>query len=75
MQLNSSELFSNFSEELSRRLYTGEDESYAYEQECINMHRFITSPEYMDLDKDISEANLQLLCHIENCHVKRPTTL
>ena len=40
MQLNSSELFSNFSEELNRRLYTGDDETYAYEQECINMYEF-----------------------------------
>ena len=48
MQLNSSDLFSNFSEELSRRLYTCDHEVLAYEQECVDMHEFITSPEYMD---------------------------
>ena len=70
MQLNSSDLFSNFSEELSRRLYTGDDEVLAYEQECVDMHEFITSPEYMDLSRDISEANLQLLCHIDSPEIR-----
>ena len=69
MQIQSSDLFSNFSEELSRRISSGEEGS-EYEQEYVDMSEFICSTEYMDLSRDISEANLQLLTHIDNPEIR-----
>ena len=56
LSLDSNELFKNFSQELSRRIYN-EEEGSEYESEFVDMHQFITSPDYMDLSQDISEAN------------------
>jgi len=69
MQIQSSDLFSNFSEELSRRISSGEEGS-EYEQEYVDMSEFTCSTEYMDLSRDISEANLQLLTHIDNPEIR-----
>ena len=69
LSLDSNELFKNFSQELSRRIYN-EEEGSEYESEFVDMHQFITSPDYMDLERDISKANLQLLCHIDSPEIR-----
>jgi len=69
LSLKSEDLFKNFSEELARRIYN-EEEGSEYESEFIDMKTFITSPNYMDLERDISKANLQLLCHIDEPEVR-----
>ena len=58
MQLQQDDLFTNFSSELQRRMNLMSTEG-EYETEKVSMEKFVCSPEYMDLEDDISKANLQ----------------
>ena len=65
MNTNSTDLLNNFADELKRRMSLVTEEG-EFESKNVDMETFIMSPDYMNLSQDISEANLQLLIHVDN---------
>ena len=69
MNSNSNDLLNNFAEELKRRMSLVTEDG-EYESKNVGMEEFITSSSYMDLSEDISQANMQLLKHVDNPEIR-----